>query len=312
MKQNENVLEFTMNEEISQFLLNFFETSKLNRLPDKYGGDMIFSSPLIGVARGDDPIFDRFKQIIGLEHLTPIELWLSEGYDTLPTSNLRVISIVFPFDDKIRKESKNVEKLLRVTLPAEKYCIGRNYANAFKEEVCRRIIEFFKFKGYRAVAAMLSKSFSLIYKEKIYSTWSERHIAFATGLGSFSLHEGLITEIGCNIRLASVVTDASLEITPRRNENPYANCLYYSKGTCRKCEARCPANAIDENGHNKIKCQEYGKRIERKMINRIGSFLKPHQRRINWKLRPPSFPVGCAFCQFEVPCMDKNPMAVKS
>ena len=202
-----------------------------------------------------------------------------------------------------------MKKFLRVTLPAEIYCIGRNYANAFKEDTCRQVIEYLKKKNYKTIAGMLSDSFSILVKEKFYSTWSERHIAFATGLGTFSLHEGLITEIGCNIRLASVVTNAPLEITPRKSENPYGNCLYYSKGTCRKCEERCPANAIDANGHNKIKCHEYGQRIARKMLTRIGPILNPHNRRVNWKIRFASFPVGCAFCQFEVPCMDKNPIA---
>ncbi len=297
-----------MNAELTQFLKNYFETCELNRLPERYGGDMIFSSPLIGVAQGDDPIFQKYKEIIGPEHLSPLDLWVSEENENLPASNLRIISIIFPFSDKIRKESKNIRKFSQVTLPAEIYCVGRNYANAFMKDICEQIIKYFKRKNFIAIAAMLSESFSIIMKGKFYSTWSERHIAFATGLGTFSLHEGLITKIGCNVRLASVVTNAPLEITPRKNENPYANCLYYSKGTCRKCETRCPANAIDENGHNKIKCNEYGKRIERKMINRIGSILKPHNRRINWKLRPASYPVGCAFCQFEVPCMDRNPI----
>jgi len=297
-----------MNAELTQFLKKYFETSILNRLPEKFGGESIFSSPIIGVARGDDQIFENYKEIIGFEHLTPLELWIAEGFEKLPSSNLRVISIVFPFSNKIRKESMNVIKYSQVILPAEIYCVGRNYANDFKKETCRQLIEFFKIKDYKAVAGMLSDSFSIMMKKKFYSTWSERHIAFAAGLGTFSLHEGLITEIGCNIRLTSVVTDAPLEITHRKSENPYANCLYYSRGTCRKCEERCPANAIDKNGHNKIKCGEYGKRIERKMINRIGSILKPHNRRINFQLRPASFPVGCAFCQFEVPCMDKNPI----
>lgn len=296
-----------MNEELTQFLKNFFDTSLLNRLPDKYEGDRIFSSPIIGVARGNDPIFQKYKEIIGSEHLTPIELWLAEGYKRLPSSNLRIISIVFPFNEKIRKESMNVKKCLGLTLPAEIYCIARNYANPYKKKTCEQVIEFFKVNGYRAAAAILSDSFSIILNKKFYSTWSERHIAFASGLGTFSLHEGLITEIGCNIRLASVVTDAPLEINTRKSDNPYGNCLYYSKGTCRECEARCPANAIDENGHNKIKCNEYNHKIARKIFTRIGPILKPHNRRVNWKLRPASYPVGCAFCQFGVPCMDRNP-----
>ncbi len=299
-----------MNAELVQFLIDLFEESTLNRLPSKYGGTRIFSSPLIGVAQGDDPIFQKYKEIIAKEHLTPLELWLSEGFESLPPSNLRIISIVFPFSEKIREQSKNISKDSQITLPAEIYCVGRNYANYFKKEICRNIIEFFKLKGYMSRAAMLSESFSIIRPEKeiVYSTWSERHIAFAAGLGTFSLHEGLITEIGCNIRLASVVTNAPLDITPRKDESPYANCLYYSKGTCRKCEERCPAHAIDENGHNKLKCHEYNRKIAKIIFARIGSILKPINRRINWTLRPESYPVGCAFCQFDVPCMDKNPI----
>jgi len=295
------------NDELTQFLKGYFALSDLNKLPDKYEGDKIFSSPVIGVAKGDDPIFQKYKEIIGLEHLTPLELWIEEGFERVIASNLRIISIVFPFSDKIRTESKNVKKYLQVTLPAEIYCVGRNYATAFQIETCRQVIEYFKRYNYKTVAGMLSDSYSLILKKSYYSSWSERHIAFATGLGTFSLHEGLITEIGCNIRLASVVTDAPLEVTPRKSEDPYANCLYYSKGTCRICEFRCPANAIDEKGHNKVRCQEYIHRIERKMLTRIDSILKPQNRRINWKVRPTSYPVGCAFCQFDVPCMDRNP-----
>ena len=133
-----------MNEELNQFLKKFFDTSRLNRLPDKYNGDRIFSSPIIGVARGNDPISQKYKEIIGSEHLTPIEVWLAEGYERVPSSNLRIISIVFPFSEKIRKESRNIKKLLEVTIPAEVYCIGRNYANAFKKETCKQIIEFLK------------------------------------------------------------------------------------------------------------------------------------------------------------------------
>ena len=289
----------------------FFETSELNRLPENFGGGKIFSNPLIGVAKGDDPIFQKYKEVVGPEHLTPLELWFADDLEMIDASKLRIISIIFPYVDKIRDESKNIKKLSRVSLPAEIYSVGRNYANSFKEETCRQIIGFLKRKGYNAIAGMLSKTFSIIVKENFYSTWSERHIAFATGLGTFSLHEGLITDVGCNIRLASVVTDTPLKITPRISDNPYGNCLYYSKGICRECEKRCPANAIDEKGHDKIKCYEYGQKIAKKMIAKVGKILKPHIRYVNRKLRTPSYPVGCAFCQFGVPCMDKNPVIIE-
>ncbi len=298
-----------MNITLLNFLEEFFENSELNRLHNNYNGGRIFSSPLIGVTSGDDPIFQIFKEVVGPEHLTPNELWLACGQNDIPPSQLRVISIVFPFVKKIRDESQNPIVLSNVKLPAEIYSVGRNYANPFKKETCRQIVEFFKKKGFNAVAGMLSEAFTVIANGNFYSNWSERHIAFAAGLGTFSLHEGLITEVGCNIRLASVVTNAPLEITNRKSDDPYANCLYYRNGNCKECVKKCPAKAITEKGHDKIECYNYGQKVERKMISRIGQILKPHISRVNGKLRPPVFPVGCAFCQFGVPCMDKNPIA---
>ena len=298
-----------MNEEIKQFLTKFFASSELNRLHENYGEGRIFSDPLIGVASGDDQIYQKFKEVVAPEHFTPLEFWLAEGQEPLSASNLRVLSIVFPFSDKIRKESKNSIELKRLKLPAEIYSVARNYANEFKQETCRHLIQFLEKKGYNGIAGLLSSNFTIITKGAFYSNWSERHNAFAAGLGTFSLHEGLITEVGCNIRLGSVVTNAPLKITPRKSDDPYANCLFYSKGTCKKCVENCPAGAISEQGHNKNECYFYGRKIERKMNLRIGNILKPHYRYIDGEWKEQSPPVGCAFCQFNVPCMDKNPMA---
>ncbi len=142
---------------------------------------------------------------------------------------------------------------------------------------------------------------------EFYSVWSERHIAFAGGLGTFSLHEGLITEAGCNVRFGSVVTDAPMDATGRMSDEPYANCLHYTTGECRDCARRCPGDAIDEGGHDKIKCREYGQIVAKEMTERLRSFLKPREQRPGSN-RGVSYAVGCAFCQFGVPCMDRNPM----
>jgi len=298
-----------MNAELLEFVKDQFEINKLNRLPEQYGGGRIFSAPLVGVAQGNDPIFQKFKEVVDQEHMTPLELWLAEGNAKLESSELRIISIVFPYVDEIRKGSKNTTKKGRTLLPAEIYSVGRNYANEFKQDVCRKVIDYFKENDYQAVAGMLSEAYTLRTESRFYSTWSERHTAFATGLGTFSLHEGLITEAGCNVRLASVVTNAPLEITPRKSDDPYANCLYYAKGTCRKCEENCPGNAITTEGHDKNQCYYYGRIVARKVLFRIRPILKPHWRRINGVRQEQEPPVGCAFCQFDVPCMDKNPMA---
>lgn len=295
-----------MKEQFESFLRNFFSKSDLNRLPSYFGGGRIFSDPLIGIARGDDEIFHKFKEVVGPDHFTPIELWKANGLSIngITPEKLRAISIVFPYTDEIRKKSiKNKE------YPSEIYCVARNYANEFKQETLRQSIRYLQDEGYNATSGMLSEGYDIIVKGGFTSTWSERHIAFAAGLGTFSLHEAIITEVGCNVRFASLVSDIPLKSTPRKSDDPYANCLYYAKGICKKCIERCPAGAISEEGHNKVKCWIYGNKVERKMIKKLKSIveLKPHYRRINGILQKQNPPVGCAFCQFGVPCMDKNP-----
>jgi epoxyqueuosine reductase len=299
-----------MNEKAHQFLTDLFLTSELNRLPEPFGGDRIFDPPLIGVSQGDDPIFTKYKEVVAPEHLTPLEMWKASGMaergDT--ADRLRILSIVFPYVKRIREESKTA-----TIMPADIYCLGRNYANEFMKDVLRRTMTFFQDRGFMAVAGMLSPAFQLRLQEKppqFYSLWSERHMAFAAGLGTFSLHEGLITEAGCNIRVTSVITDAPLTVTPRKSDEPYGNCLFYAKGECRKCEKRCPGGAITANGHDKVKCREYGVIVSKEMNRKFRPLLKPHERNVQGTVIV-SYPVGCAFCQFNVPCMDKNPMARK-
>jgi epoxyqueuosine reductase QueG len=191
--------------------------------------------------------------------------------------------------------------------------VGRNFANAFMDDVLDKTVAFFQDQGFQATSGMRSPAFQIIFNNNpmgIYSVWSERHMAFAAGLGTFSLHEGFISEIGCNIRIASVITDAPLDITPRNNDDPYANCLFYAKGKCKKCAERCPGDAITDAGHDKWKCYLYGQVVAQEMKNRLNDLLKPHLRNINGEKKW-SYPVGCGFCQFDVPCMNKNPVKEK-
>ena len=300
-----------MNADVQQFLNELFAANRLNRLPERYGGGRIFDTPVIGVAQGGDPIFAKYKEVVGPKHLAPAEMWLQSGLpeDAHLADRLRILSILFPYVDLIREESKTAKDM-----PAEIYSVGRNFANAFMDDVLEKTTAFFQERGFQATSGMRSPAFQIIVNEdplNIYSTWSERHMAFAAGLGTFSLHEGFISEIGCNIRIASVITDAPLAVTPRKHDDPYANCLYYANGKCKKCAERCPGDAISEEGHDKLKCYLYGQIVQEEMTGRLGDMLKPHLRYINGEEQW-SYPVGCAFCQFDVPCMKKNPVKQKT
>jgi len=110
-----------MNEKLKFFVEDFFLNSNLNRLPESYGGGRIFSTPLIGIALGNDPIFQKFKEVVSPEHLTPVELWLA---GKLPNKEdlsltLRVISIACPYSNRIREEGKKAKEL-----PADIYSLG--------------------------------------------------------------------------------------------------------------------------------------------------------------------------------------------
>lgn len=147
-------------------------------------------------------------------------------------------------------------------------------------------------KGYLAVAPMLQPYFKIVQHDKeknFYSNWSERHIAFAAGLGTFSLSDGFITERGIAHRCGSVVTDLVLPPSPRTTKNHYANCLFYINQKCRACIVRCPAGAITEKGHDKVKCNDYIKQD-------IGYLKQEYNVGV----------AGCGLCQTKVPCEFRN------
>ena len=64
-----------MNDTVLQFLTEVFASSDGNRLPAAYGGHRLFDTPMIGVTAGDDPMIDRFKDVVARAHLTPAEMW---------------------------------------------------------------------------------------------------------------------------------------------------------------------------------------------------------------------------------------------
>jgi len=296
-----------MMEEFREEIEYLFKFSESNRLPESFEHVRIFDLPLIGIAPGEDGLYSRFKVVVGPEHLAPIELWQKNNMPKTAHDgeSLLVVSIIFPFTERIRSES-----LHAVKIPADFYCFARNFAIGFMAEVVRTGIRFLEEHGYHGIGGMYNPVYQMIASQdppRLYSNWSERHMAFAAGLGTFSLHDGFISEKGCNIRIASILTDAPFEATPRKTEDPYGNCLYYTRGICRECEKRCPGEAIDQKGHNILKCLKTVKEIEAHVNERFGPVFKPDHKRMNG-VDSISYPVGCAFCQFGTPCMDKNPV----
>ncbi|MDZ7760760.1 MAG: 4Fe-4S ferredoxin [Desulfovermiculus sp.] len=117
------------------------------------------------------------------------------------------------------------------------------------------------------------------------SSWSERHVAHACGLGTFGLCDGLITAKGKAMRAGSVVAHIPIEPTPRLYSHHRAYCLFFAQGACGKCIERCPAGAITDTGHDKEKCRQH--------LARTREYV---QDTYNFK------GYGCGLCQVGVPC----------
>ena len=280
---------------IEQEIKGFVRTSPANHLA--FLNDYImWDEPLVRFADGDDPIFTEYKTIIAPTHLTPHET-LAKAYNKSPEdmpARLSVISWILPAVEETRK-SNHAE----TRVPSRLWSHTRWYGEKFNDALRRYLVEILTEVEYLAVAPVLQPYFKTDANEKgRYSNWSERHIAYAAGHGTFSLSDGFITERGIAHRCGSVVTDLVLPASLRKAEGPYSNCLFYVDGSCKACITRCPAGAITEEGHDKIKCQAH-----LRGIGYSAEALKDgydNDKSI----------AGCGLCQTKVPCEYRIPAKI--
>ena len=274
---------------IEEEIKAFTHTSPLNRMPLS-PTDIIFDEPLVHFADGDDPIFDEYKTLIDPTHLTPREA-LAKTFNKSPLelpAQISVISWILPVSDKPRKSNRE-----ETLIPNRLWSEARNFGEKFNEALRGHMAEFITGMGYLAVAPLLEPYYKYLEcsEEKGYfSNWSERHIAYAAGLGTFSLSDGFITERGIAHRCGSVVAGLAMPVNPRTADTPYSNCLFYVNRQCEACISRCPVEAISEKGHDKLKCGDY-----------VRNKLKYLQEEYSVEK------AGCGLCQVKVPCEFRNP-----
>jgi ferredoxin len=248
--------------------------------------------PLVGFASAADPLFEQFKTVVSPEHLTPkeaFELELGEGTFVDGT----VISVVFPLEEKIRASNRGQK-----SRPSDAWVLNRSFgvSEVLGSKVMHRIGLLLAEQGFRTVAPTQAVWFRKFRGSTgPCSNWSERHIAYAAGLGTFGLNEGFITEKGIAVRLMSVVTDCVIAPDAGKTSGYLDNCLYYQNKTCGACIRRCPVGAITEAGHDKMKCYVacYGEESQKISVELGGD---------------PQLGAGCGFCQTGVPCEFKNPI----
>ena len=281
--------------ELVRFITDYVASAEGNRvraedaISPELAGMQIFESPLVGISSADDRLyFQEFKQtgIIHPAHRTP-EDWLPGARS--------VISFFLPFTPAVcasnrEKTDTPYDPALDNQRCSAQWLHARIEGQQLIHTLCDALCEYLQAAGFQGIAPAFSPEFRMV--APYASNWSERHIAYASGLGTFGLSRGLITEKGLAGRFGSVVTDALFDPTLRPYHDPFAFCI-----RCGACQRRCPAGAIDldrgvADGKEQTVCGPY--------VN--GSFLPAHGPRQVVRY-------GCGKCQAGVPCQSRNPSA---
>ena len=228
----------------------------------------IYDPPLVGIASAEDTLWQKLKEpdVVGPLHLSPAE-WMIEARS--------VLSCFLPFTERIRSANRSEG------WPATEWLYGRYEGEMFSNAVRRWLVDIVRQEGGRALAPALDDRFAVIERR---SNWSERHVAFIAGLGTFSLNRSLITNRGSAGRFVSVITDLKLEATPRTYTEVEEYCT-----KCGACIRRCPPAAIHTSGKDNAICSNYVDGMKVRYAPRY----------------------GCGKCQTGVPCEAGRPPARK-
>jgi len=253
-------------------------------ISDTVIGMKIFESPIFAFGGADDEYFKLLKDpsVIG-EHFCLPEEWLPKAKT--------VMSFFLPFTDVIKKGNKR-----DMSWPSEEWLHGRIEGQALLNKLCQYLKSELINRGHNSIVPSLDKRFwantgfnknhpNYCNDSKsnlsFTSNWSERHVAFVSGLGTFGLSKGLITTKGISGRFGSIITELYLPTDKRKYKDIYEYC-----SMCGACVKNCPVNAISlDKGKNHIICSNF--------LDETAEKYKPRY--------------GCGKCQIGVPCESNIP-----
>jgi epoxyqueuosine reductase len=274
---------------ISEFVKNSPDNS-LKMEPDEKAWDEV----LVGFSSGADPIYTAYKELVGEVHWTPLEIF-SLTFPDVPVrpDDLTVISWVLP-----QREVTKADNRKENFYPSRRWVQARFPGEEFNNILRRHVVQELGNEGVRAIAPVLLPEWGWEKSPKytFTSKWSERHAAYAAGLGTFGLSDGLITPKGKAHRVGSVIANISVPATARPYEDHHAYCLFFYDGSCTGCQKRCPVEAITEEGHDKIKCWTHAGVTCAKFVKENYGFDG----------------YGCGLCQTGVPCESGIPKKILS
>lgn len=197
--------------------------------------EKIWRAPLVGFADSRDPLWARLRDAVCPGHVMPAE--------ALPRATAAVVYFI-PFAEEV--VDSNADDGPASRLWAEAYV----KTNDLIVDCNRHLADELESRGHRTALFPPTHNFD---PERLVSAWSHKHVALIAGLGTFGLHQMIITESGCAGRLGSLVTDAPIVPTPRPGRE---RCPFRMDGSCGKCRERCPIGAIGEGDFDWHRCYQ--------------------------------------------------------
>lgn len=195
-----------------------------------------WGTPKVGLADAHGPEISRLREVASPFHITP--------EDVLPGART-VVSYFLPFTRSLDRTN-----LPSGEVPSMEWAVAYEETNRMIRRINKALIDWLAFTGAESRDPDAAYCFD---RERLVSEWSQRHVAWAAGLGTFGINNMLITPTGCCGRFGSIVTDSAL-----KTDQPLAGelCIYKKTGQCRACVARCPSKALTLQGFDRKKCYE--------------------------------------------------------
>lgn len=299
-----------------QVLADFIADPARNNL-DPGCADPAWSGFLLAFAAGADPLWLEMKTAAGPQHWTPAEAFAASLQSAAPQgaandkqpatpwaampadaaaapaapAELTVISWAV-----VQTEATKASNRAETRMPSEFWARARVFGQQANRDLHLALLQALRGAGYQAIAPAQLPSWGEVGQgtHDWSSTWSERHVAYVSGLGTFGLSGGLITSKGKAVRFGSVIVRASIPATPRPYSGPFDYCLHFNGIECAECAGRCPGGSVDTAGRDKPACKRHLDRAEAYVNEQYG------------------FPgYGCGLCQVDVPCESGIPEGVR-
>lgn len=213
--------------EIASFIDSWLSKMRKKRdLPD------FWRDSLVAYLSADNPGIDRLKELVTPDHYKAEDFL--EGAKS-------VICFFLPF--KAWLGESNIEG----AQASEDWAQAYTLTNALAIELGEAMIDFLAEKGIRAAYPYEATIFP---RDNPRSRWSQRHLAYYAGLGSFGINNLLISKKGSMGRYFSLISE--MEIEEKGLSPEY--CLYKIDSSCTQCIDQCIFGALDEEGFDRLVC----------------------------------------------------------